>query len=56
MFFKKVVKVIIISNFQRNFLKKFNFGKPEIRNINLVSKLNNNIKTNGNEVIRCIIR
>ena len=38
--------------FHKYFLKKFNFGKPEILKIILVLILNNRFNTNGNDVIK----
>jgi len=42
--------------FHSIFLKKFNFGNPDILKTNFVSKLNNKNKTKGREVIKCIIK
>ena len=50
--FKSIVGQVVNSSFfdiffQKNFLKKFNFGYPEILKINFVLKLNKYCKKKG---------
>jgi len=42
--------------FQKNFLKKFNFGNPEILRTILQLKLKIKFKNKGKEVIKCAMK
>ena len=49
-------KIFFETIFQKNFLIKFNFGKPDILKIIFVSKLNIIVIKSGNEVSKWIIK
>ena len=50
------LKIFLDASLHKTFLKKFNFGYPEILKINFVSKLKKINKNNGKEVSKWIIK
>ena len=51
-----IIRSSLFSMLGHFFLKKFNFGKPDILKMSLVLKLNILKSINGSEVIKCAIK